>query len=81
MDISIKEDFTHVNLADPMSEERKTLRYSLLYSLEQIYNYNKARNFKDTCIFEIGKHPQRYLFHRVVRAGKYLLLLLPFLQR
>jgi len=49
------DDFTHVNLADPMSEDRKTLRYSLLYSLEQIRLYNKARNFKDTCIFEIGK--------------------------
>lgn len=49
------DEFTHINLADPMSEDRKTLRYSLLYSLEQIYNYNKARNFKDTCIFEIGK--------------------------
>ena len=47
--------FTHINLADPMSEDRKTLRYSLLYSLEQIRLYNKARNFKDTCIFEIGK--------------------------
>jgi len=49
------DEFTHINLADPMSEDRKTLRYSLLYSLEQIYSYNKARNFKDTCIFEIGK--------------------------
>ena len=51
----VYEDFTHINLADPMSEERKTLRYSLLYSLEQIYNYNKARNLKDVCIFELGK--------------------------
>jgi len=49
------DEFTHVNIADPMSEDRKTLRYSLLYSLEQIYEYNKARNFKDVCIFEIGK--------------------------
>ena len=49
------DNFTHINLADPMSEDRKTLRYSLLYSLEQIYNYNKARNFKDVCVFEIGK--------------------------
>ena len=49
------DNFTHINLADPMSEDRKTLRYSLLYSLEQIRLYNKARNFKDTCIFEIGK--------------------------
>ena len=51
----VYEDFIHINLADPMSEERKTLRYSLLYSLEQIYNYNKARNSKDVCIFELGK--------------------------
>ncbi len=49
------DNFTHINLADPMSEDRKTLRYSLLYSLEQVRLYNKARNFKDTCIFEIGK--------------------------
>ena len=49
------DEFQHINLADPMSEDRKTLRYSLLYSLEQVYKYNKARNFKDTCIFEIGK--------------------------
>ena len=49
------DEFEHINLADPMSEDRKTLRYSLLYSLEQIYKYNKARNFKDTCIFEMGK--------------------------
>ena len=51
----VVEDFTHINLDYPMSEDRKTLRYSLLYSLEQIYNYNKARNFKDVCIFEMGK--------------------------
>ena len=49
------EEFTHINLADPMSEDRKTLRYSLLYSLEQIYLYNKARNIKDISIFELGK--------------------------
>ena len=49
------DEFTHINLDYPMSEDRKTLRYSLLYSLEQIYNYNKARNLKDVCIFEIGK--------------------------
>lgn len=49
------DEFTHINLADPMSEDRKTLRYSLLYSLKEIYEYNKARNIKDVCIFEIGK--------------------------
>ena len=49
------DESTHINLADPMSEDRKTLRYSLLYSLEQVYEYNKARNYKDVCIFELGK--------------------------
>lgn len=49
------DNFIHINLDYPMSEDRKTLRYSLLYSLEQIYEYNKARNYKDTCIFEMGK--------------------------
>jgi len=49
------DNFTHINLDYPMSEDRKTLRYSLLYSLKQVYEYNKARNFKDVCIFEIGK--------------------------
>ena len=47
--------FNHINLADPMSEDRKTLRYSLLYSLKEIYEYNKARNYKNVCVFEIGK--------------------------
>ena len=50
-----KDEFIHINLADPMSEDRKTLRYSLLYSLKEIYEYNKARNFKDVCVYEMGK--------------------------
>ena len=49
------DDFIHVNLADAMSEDRKTLRYSLIYSLVQAYEYNKARNYKDVCLFEVGK--------------------------
>ena len=39
---------------DPMSEERNTLRYSLLPSLLNIYKYNKARGNKDISIYEIG---------------------------
>lgn len=50
-----KDEFIPINLADPMSEDRKTLRYSLLYSLKEIYEYNKARNNKNICIFEIAK--------------------------
>lgn len=49
------DEFEAVTLNDPMSEDRNTLRYSLLYSLKEIYNYNKARNNSNISIFEIGK--------------------------
>ena len=39
-----KDEFIDVTLNDPMSEDRNTLRYSLIYSLNEIYKYNKARN-------------------------------------
>lgn len=47
--------FEKVKLLDPITEERSTLRYSVLASLLKIYDYNKARNEKDVAIFEIGK--------------------------
>ena len=47
--------FEEIYLADPMSEDRNTLRYSLLYSLKEIYLYNKARNNTNISIFEVGK--------------------------
>lgn len=47
--------FEKVKLLDPITEERSTLRYSVLSSLLKIYEYNKARNEKDVSIFEIGK--------------------------
>ena len=49
------EKFTEIMLNDPMSEDRNTLRYSLIHSLKEIYLYNKARNNSDISIFEIGK--------------------------
>ena len=49
------EEFTDITLNDPMSEDRNTLRYSLLYSLKEIYLYNKSRNNNDISIFEVGK--------------------------
>ncbi len=39
----------------PMSEDKNTLRYSLLYSLKDIYDYNKNRGMEDLSIFEVGK--------------------------
>ena len=49
------DEFEEIYLADPMSEDRNALRYSLLYSLKEIYLYNKARNNTNISIFEVGK--------------------------
>ena len=49
------DSFEKVKLLDPITEERSTLRYSVLPSLLKIYEYNKARNEKDVSIYEIGK--------------------------
>lgn len=53
-------DFTSDNietikLLSPLSEDRSTLRHSVLPSLYKIYEYNIARYNKDISIFEIGK--------------------------
>ncbi len=49
------DEFESLKLLDPLTEERSTLRYSVLSSLYKTYEYNKARNIKDVCLFEIGK--------------------------
>ena len=49
------DSFEEIRLLDPMTEERNTLRYSMIPSLVKIYEYNKARTIKDVSIFEIGK--------------------------
>lgn len=50
-----KDEFTEIMLNDPMSEDRNTLRYSLLPSLKDIYTYNKSHHQEDLSIFEVGK--------------------------
>ena len=50
------DSFDEVNLLDPMSDDHRTLRYSLLPSMMLTYDYNKKRNNKDLCLFEIGKN-------------------------
>ena len=49
------DEFEPVKLLDPMSEDRNTLRYTMITSLFKIYEYNAARENKDVSIFEIGK--------------------------
>ncbi len=49
------DEFEPLYLLDPITEDRNTLRYSMIPSLYKIYEYNKARENKDVCLFEIGK--------------------------
>ena len=49
------DEFGLTKVLSPLSEDREVLRHSMLVSLLEVYNYNKARNMKDASIFEIGK--------------------------
>lgn len=49
------DEYENLKLLEPMTEERNTLRNSIIPSLVKTYEYNKARNVHDVCIFEIGK--------------------------
>ena len=49
------DEFEPLKLLDPITEDRNTLRYSMIPSLYKVYEYNKAREQKDISIFEIGK--------------------------
>lgn len=49
------DDFSEVKLIAPLTEDRNTLRYSMIPSLMKIFEYNRKRNIKDISIFEIGK--------------------------
>ena len=47
------DSFDEINLLDPMSDDHRSLRYSLLPSMMMTYDYNSKRNNKDLCVFEI----------------------------
>ena len=49
------DNYEELKLLDPITEERNTLRYSVIPSLVKTYEYNKAHYNKDISIFEIGK--------------------------
>lgn len=49
------DEFDHIELLSPLSEDKKVLRYSLLPSLLRVIEYNISRNIKDINIYEIGK--------------------------
>ena len=49
------DNFEEIKLLAPITEDRNTLRYSVIPSLVKTYEYNKAHYNKDIALFEIGK--------------------------
>ena len=49
------DEFEEIKLLAPITEDRNTLRYTMIPSMVKTYEYNKARDIKDVAIFEIGK--------------------------
>ena len=54
-DMKSSEEIEGIKLLAPLTEERSTLRCSIITSLYKIYEYNVAHYNKDVSIFEIGK--------------------------
>lgn len=54
-DMKSTEEIEGIKLLAPLTEERSTLRCSIITSLYKIYEYNVAHYNKDISIFEIGK--------------------------
>lgn len=48
------DEFGLIKVLSPLVENRCVLRHSLITSLLDVYNYNKARGMKDASIFEVG---------------------------
>lgn len=72
------DEFERIRLLDPMTEERSTLRYSLIPSLISVYEYNTNRGNTDIKLFEIGrgyyKKDDKYLEDKklgVLLSGNY----------
>ena len=70
--------FEAIKLLDPLTEDRNTLRYSMIPSLLKIYEYNLDRTNRDVSIFEMGKGfgkvNDEYIEEQklcVLMAGKY----------
>ena len=45
----------HINLPNPMSLDKSVIRTSIIPSLLNVYDYNKARKVEDICLYEIAK--------------------------
>ena len=49
------ENLELIKVLEPLVSEKSNLRTSIVPSLIEVYDYNKARNITDVSIFEIGK--------------------------
>ncbi len=49
------EDKEQITLPNPMSLDKSVIRTSIIPSLINVYDYNKARNIKDILLYEIAK--------------------------
>ena len=66
-----------ISLPNPMSIDKSIVRTTLIPSLMNVYNYNKARGVKDISIYEIAKtYDSKYVESSKIcglMSGKYLL--------
>ncbi len=49
------DNYSMIKLIQPLSDDRSTLRYSLIPSMLKTIEYNLSRNLKDIYLYEIGK--------------------------
>ena len=72
-----------IRVAMPMSEERSTLRTSLIPSLMEAAANNRARHIRDIALFEIGRvfHTEEAVLTRLPEEKQRLALLLAGLRR
>ena len=70
------EDKTQIILPNPMSQDKSVIRTTILPSLINIYEYNKARNIKDILLYEISKtydiNYQEEMKVAILMKGNYL---------
>ncbi len=74
------DNFEQIAVINPMSEDKKILRYSLLPSLLKVVEYNLARHINDIAIYEIGssyyKQENKYIEEEKIAGmlvGNYLI--------
>ncbi|MBQ6134912.1 MAG: phenylalanine--tRNA ligase subunit beta [Bacilli bacterium] len=68
----VYEEKGHVVLPNPMSIDKSVVRTTLLPSLMNVYEYNKARGVKDISIYEIAKTYDKN-YHETTKIGGFMM--------